>query len=200
VNQAKVICPDRSQPVVADFTRPFALPSPKVMPRRNIVYFPGSTIGNLVRDEALGLMRVMYQEAGADGALLIGVDLQKDPAIIEAAYNDSAGVTAGFNLNMLARMNREFDANFDLDAFEHQAHYDAKAGRVVICLISRRAQDVTIAGRSIRLEKGEGILTEYSHKYTLAGFAALAREAGFAVDRVWTDPEALFSVQYLVRP
>jgi len=187
-------------PVVADFTRPFALPTPKVMPLRNIVYFPGSTIGNLVRDEALQLLRVMYQEAGADGALLIGVDLQKDPAIIEAAYNDSAGVTAEFNLNMLRRMNRDYGANFNLDAFEHRARYDPQAGRVVICLVSKRAQYVTIGGRTIRVERGEGILTEYSHKYTLSSFAALAREAGFAVDRVWTDPEALFSVQYLVRP
>jgi dimethylhistidine N-methyltransferase len=187
-------------PVVADFTKPFDLPSPKVMPRRNLVYFPGSTIGNLERPDALELLKVMHLEAGADGALLIGVDLQKDPGLIEDAYNDSAGITAEFNLNMLRRMNNDYGANFDLDGFEHQARYDAGKGRVVICLISRRDQSVTIGGTKLSIAKGEGILTEYSHKYTLDGFAAMAREAGFEVAHVWTDEEQLFSVQFLVRP
>jgi dimethylhistidine N-methyltransferase len=187
-------------PVVADFTKPFDLPSPKVMPRRNLVYFPGSTIGNLERPDALELLKVMHLEAGADGALLIGVDLQKDPGLIEDAYNDSAGITAEFNLNMLRRMNNDYGANFDLDGFEHQARYDPGKGRVVICLISRRDQSVTIGGTKLIIAKGEGILTEYSHKYTLGGFAAMARETGFEVANVWTDDEQLFSVQFLVRP
>ncbi len=187
-------------PVVADFTKPFDLPSPQIMPRRNLVYFPGSTIGNLERADALELLRVMHIEAGAAGALLIGVDLQKDPSIIEAAYNDSAGITAEFNLNMLRRMNVDYGADFNLDAFEHQARYDPDAGRVVICLVSRREQEVALGGRVLHIEKGEGILTEYSHKYTPEGFAAMAREAGFEVDHVWMDERRLFSVQFLVRP
>ena len=186
-------------PVVADFTKPFDLPSPRIPPKRNIVYFPGSTIGNLERDDALSLLDVMHQEAGANGALLIGVDLQKDPDVIEAAYNDSAGVTAEFNLNMLQRMNNDYGADFDLDAFRHSARYDADEGRVVTCLVSLRDQVVHLGGETFTLKKDEGILTEYSHKYTLEGFAAMARKSGFEVERVWTDAAKLFSVQYLLR-
>ena len=186
-------------PVVADFTHPFQLPSPKVMPVRNIVYFPGSTIGNFTNEAARELLQVMYGEAGAGGALLIGVDLQKDPAIIERAYNDSAGVTAEFNRNMLRHLNREFDANFDLDAFAHSAKYNDKKGRVEIRLVSRQDQTFTLGGESFSIARDEAILTEYSHKYTLEGFAAMAETAGFGVERVWMDAERLFSVQYLVR-
>ncbi len=186
-------------PVIADFTQPFQLPSPKVMPVRNIVYFPGSTIGNFTRDAAHELLLVMYQEAGADGALLIGVDLQKDPAIIERAYNDSAGVTAEFNRNMLRHLNREFGADFDLDAFAHSAEYNEAEGRVEIRLVSAQDQEFTLADESFSIDRDEAILTEYSHKYTLDGFAAMAEAAGFRVERVWMDDERLFSVQYLVR-
>ncbi len=186
-------------PVIADFTQPFQLPSPKVMPVRNIVYFPGSTIGNFTRDAAHELLLVMYQEAGAGGALLIGVDLQKDPAIIERAYNDSAGVTAEFNRNMLRHLNREFGADFDLDAFAHSAEYNEAEGRVEIRLVSEQDQEFTLADESFSIDRDEAILTEYSHKYTLDGFAAMAEAAGFRVERVWMDDERLFSVQYLVR-
>jgi L-histidine Nalpha-methyltransferase len=186
-------------PVVADFTQPFELPTPRVMPLRNIVYFPGSTIGNLERPDALSLLQVMHQEAGEDGALLIGVDLQKDPQIIEAAYNDGRGVTADFNLNMLRRINSDYGADFDLEAFEHEARYNREAGRVEIRLISQRDQEVALGGQRIHLKAGESILTEYSHKYTLDGFARLAAEAGFEVGKVWTDDRQLFSVQYLLR-
>jgi len=186
-------------PVVADFTQPFQLPDPKVMPVRNIVYFPGSTIGNFTQDEAEDLLRVMYGEAGAGGALLIGVDLQKDPAIIERAYNDSAGVTAEFNRNMLRHLNREFRADFDVDAFAHSAEYNEEEGRIEIRLVSERDQRFRLGGESFSIAKDEAILTEYSHKYTLEGFAAMAATAGFRVERVWMDAERLFSVQYLVR-
>jgi len=186
-------------PVVADFTKPFTLPNPTVMPLRNIVYFPGSTIGNFNHDAAQDLLGVMHQEAGENGAMLIGVDLQKDPAIIEEAYNDSAGITAEFNLNMLTHLNREFGFDFDVDAFAHRAHYDNDEGRMVIELISQRDQVVTVADSSIDIAEGEAILTEYSHKYTLEGFAAMADHAGFEVRKVWTDAERLFSVQYCVR-
>ena len=186
-------------PVVADFTQPFQLPTPRVMPVRNVVYFPGSTIGNFTNDAAQELLAVMHGEAGADGALLIGVDLQKDPAIIERAYNDSAGITAEFNRNMLRHLNREFGADFDVDAFAHSAEYNEAEGRIEIRLVSEQDQQFTLGDESFSIGKDEAILTEYSHKYTLDGFAAMAETAGFRVERVWTDAERLFSVQYLVR-
>jgi len=187
------------RPVVADFTRPFALPTPTIMPVKNVVYFPGSTIGNFERDTAMALLRVMHQEAGENGALLIGVDLQKDIDIIGRAYNDSAGVTAEFNLNMLRHLNNSYDANFDVGAFEHSAVYDEDEGRVVIELISQADQTVQVGDTEFAIADGEAILTEYSHKYTLDGFAEMARGAGFTVAKVWTDAAGLFSVQYCVR-
>jgi len=187
-------------PVVADFTRPFDLPIPMVMPVRNVVYFPGSTIGNFENDMAMELLRVMHHEAGENGALLIGVDLQKDPQIIEDAYNDSAGVTAEFNLNMLQHLNRSFGANFDVSEFEHNANYDSDVGRVVIELVSQVDQTFEIGDSAFDIADGEAILTEYSHKYTLDGFATMAETTGFTVQKVWTDAEQLFSVQFLTRP
>ena len=186
-------------PVVADFTKRFQLPDPPVMPLRNIIYFPGSTIGNFARAIACELLDVMYHEAGENGAMLIGVDLQKDPSIIERAYNDSAGVTAEFNLNMLRHLNREFGSDFDLDSWEHTAQYNQSEGRVEIRLINEERQTININGNTIVVEPGEGILTEYSHKYTLEGFAEMAQGAGFKVERVWTDANNLFSVQYCTR-
>lgn len=186
-------------PVAADFTHPFALPQPKVMPRRNLVYFPGSTIGNFLPDAAHALLQVMYQEAGEDGALLIGVDLKKDRSILERAYNDSAGVTAEFNLNMLRRLNREFGASFDLGQFAHLAIYNESFGRIEMHVVSQRAQNVTVAGRSFSFAAGETIRTECSHKYTIEEFAQLATHAGFTSQRVWTDKANLFSVHYCTR-
>jgi dimethylhistidine N-methyltransferase len=186
-------------PVVADFTQEFQLPSPTIMPVRNVVYFPGSTIGNFRHEAAHELLKVMHHEAGVGGALLIGVDLQKDPEIIRRAYNDNAGVTAKFNLNMLRHLNREFDTDFDLDAFEHSAEYNEDEGRVEVRLVSDQEQEVTVGDTSFSIDKDEAILTEYSHKYTLEGFAAMAKAAGFKVERVWMDAERLFSVQFLVR-
>ena len=186
-------------PVVADFMQPFDLPSPTIMPVKNVVYFPGSTIGNFTNDAALDLLRVMYHEAKEGGALLIGVDLQKDPGILEAAYNDAQGVTAEFNLNMLRHINREHGANFDLDSFEHRADYNEDEGRIELRLDSTSDQLIHLGEEQIRIREGEAILTEYSHKYTLEGFAALAREAGFEVRKVWTDEDRLFSVQYCER-
>jgi len=186
-------------PVVADFTQRFELPNPAVMPLRNIVYFPGSTIGNFTHDAACELLKVMYHEAGENGAMLIGVDLQKDPARIERAYNDSAGVTAEFNLNVLRHLNREYSTDFDLESWQHDAHYNETKGRIEIRLINNDEQTVNIGDESIVVAAGEGILTEYSHKYTLDGFAAMAENAGFKVGRVWTDKDGLFSVQFCTR-
>jgi dimethylhistidine N-methyltransferase len=186
-------------PVAADFTQPFDLPHPRVMPLRNIVYFPGSTIGNFSPAAAQALLEVMYQEAKEDGALLIGVDLKKDRSILERAYNDSAGVTACFNLNMLRRLNNEFGANFDLSKFEHRAVYQEDAGRIEMHLVARCKQTVAVAGEDFDFEQGESIRTECSHKYTLEQFADMARRAGFEVDTVWMDPGKFFSVQYCLR-
>ena len=186
-------------PVVADFTKPFALPTPETMPVKNVVYFPGSTLGNFEYAEAMELLRVMYGEAGAGGALLIGLDLQKDPGIIHRAYNDAKGVTAKFNLNMLQHLNTKYGANFDLDAFEHRAEYDEEKGRVVLELVSQKNQAVTVGDTEFKIADGEAVLTEYSHKYTLKGFARMAHDAGFEVEKVWTDPDELFSVQYCTR-
>lgn len=187
-------------PVPADFLHPFDLPEPATMPLRNIVYFPGSTIGNFERDAAVGLLEVMYEEAGADGALLIGADLKKDPDVIRAAYNDSAGVTARFNLNMLEHLNREFGAEFDVGAFEHRATYDEDAGRVVMELVSQRDQVITVSDTRIPIARDEAITTEYSHKYTLDEFADMVAAAGFTTDKAWTDPKGWFSVHYCTRP
>ena len=186
-------------PVVADFTRSFDLPTPDIMPVKNVIYFPGSTLGNFEYAEALELLRVMYGEAGEGGALLIGLDLQKDPDIIHRAYNDSKGVTAKFNLNMLQHLNTNYGANFDVDAFEHRAEYDEEKGRVVLELVSQKDQTFKVGGTEFEIADGEAILTEYSHKYTLKGFARMAHDAGFEVEEVWTDPDELFSVQYCTR-
>jgi dimethylhistidine N-methyltransferase len=184
-------------PVCADFTQPFELPTATAVVRKNVVYFPGSTIGNFDPDAARALLDVVYREAGPGGGLLIGVDLQKSKDILERAYNDGEGVTAEFNLNLLRRFNRELDADFDLAAFRHFAVYDAAHGRIEMHLESLADQTVTVAGRAIPFERGETILTEYSHKYTLEGFAEFARESGFEREHVWTDDDALFSIQYL---
>jgi dimethylhistidine N-methyltransferase len=186
-------------PVAADFTHPFQLPNPKIMPVRNIVYFPGSTIGNFSPDAAHELLKLMHHEAGEGGALLIGVDLQKDRNTIERAYNDNAGVTAEFNLNMLRRINREHGANFALDKFEHRAVYNDDRGRIEMYLVSKGSQTVELDGEEFTFDAGETILTEHSHKYTLEGFRDMAERAGFQVDTVWTDPDGLFSLQYCLR-
>ncbi len=187
-------------PIYADFTQPFDLPSPRVMPLKNVIYFPGSTIGNFTTPEARSVLKVMRQEARPGGALLIGVDLKKDRRIIEAAYNDATGVTAAFNLNVLRRLNRELGANFDLHSFEHRAVFDEINGRIEMRLVSKKAQQVAIAGNTISFAPREYIITEYSHKYSLEEFEAMARSAGFERERVWLDEDALFSVQYFTVP
>ena len=187
------------QPLCADFSKPLRLPVAPSAPRRTVIYFPGSTIGNFESREAAELLRKMRKEMGEAGGILIGVDLKKDAARIEAAYNDRAGVTAEFTLNLLARLNREVGSNFDLSAFAHRARYNPMAGRVETQLVSRRAQQVSIGRTRIKFRADEAIQVEYSCKYSLEEFAALAAKAGLAVERVWLDAERMFSVQYLVR-
>jgi dimethylhistidine N-methyltransferase len=185
------------RPVCADFTQPFKLPAHRVRPERNLVFFPGSTIGNFSRHQALELLEVMAFEAHHDGTALIGVDLRKDPKCLRAAYNDKAGVTAEFNLNVLARLNRELGADFDLGAFRHIAVYDEDKGRIEMRLVSAKPQLVQIAGTEIRFAKDEYIITEHSHKYSVEEFRELARRAGFEPLEVWCDDQRLFSVHFL---
>ena len=187
-------------PLYADFSAPFVLPPSPGPVARHAVYFPGSTIGNFSEAGAVALMGGVARLVGPGGAFLVGVDLKKDPRVLERAYDDAAGVTAAFNLNLLARMNRELDADFDLRRFAHRAFWVAAAGRIEMHLVSRVEQVVRLAGVEIHFARGESICTEHSHKYTLAGFARLARRAGLAVRRVWTDRAQLFSVQYLEVP
>ncbi len=185
------------QPVFADFMQPFDLPQHPVMPERNLVFFPGSTIGNFTPGEAQKLLEVMRLEARLGGALLIGVDLRKNTSLLHAAYNDSQGVTAEFNLNVLRRLNTELSGNFNLADFSHQAIYDETHGRIEMRLISQKAQKVLLAGQEISFEAGEFIITEYSYKYSLDGFRALARSAGWEPQRNWVDDDRLFSMHYL---
>ena len=185
-------------PVCADYLQPVVLPSPRHKPARNVVYFPGSTIGNFEPNEALEFLRRIANVAGQGGGLLIGVDLQKDQNVIEAAYNDQAGVTAEFNLNLLAHINRETGANFDLTRWQHRATYNSEAGRIEMYLISATDQTVRIQDRQFHFRADEKILTEHSYKHTPEGFIALARQAGFDFLKLWTDDARLFGVFYFV--
>jgi dimethylhistidine N-methyltransferase len=183
-------------PVCADYTSAFELPSPEKTAARRVAYFPGSTIGNFDRVAARRFLRQVATVC-QDGGLLIGVDLQKDFTILHRAYNDAQGITAQFNKHLLARINRELGANFQIQQFGHYAFYNPAQGRVEMHLVSLQKQSVKIGEREIFFKRGESIWTESSHKYALDDFARLAASAGFTVERVWTDARALFSVQYL---
>lgn len=187
------------QPLCADFTRPLRLPIPPRAPRRTVLYFPGSTIGNFESREAVKLLRKMRSEMGENGGILVGVDLKKDVAQLEAAYNDAAGVTAEFTLNMLVRLNRELGCDFDLRRFRHRAHYNAMAGRIETNIVAMTPQTVSLGRELVSFGADEAMHVEYSCKYSLADFAVLAAQAGLDVHSVWTDPDGWFSLQYLTR-
>lgn len=180
------------QPMAGDFTAELALPPSD----RRVGFFPGSSIGNMDRVEALGFLKRCNGWL-AGGGLLIGVDLVKEPRLLHAAYNDAAGVTAAFNRNLLVRANRELAADFDPAQFDHYAFYEPVRQRIEMHLVSRRDQRVRVAGRSFSFAQGESLHTENSHKYTVPGFRALAEEAGFRPGPVWCDPAGLFSVHWL---
>ena len=187
--------------VCADYSRPFALPEIENLDaRRRAVYFPGSTIGNFTVPEAQQFLIQARRLVGAGGAMLVGVDLKKDHALLHAAYNDEQGVTAAFNLNVLARINRELGADFTLAAFRHHAFYNAGAGRIEMHLASLEKQRVTLGGHVFSFRAGETIHTENSYKYSIAEFHTLARAAGFEPEACWTDSGQLFSVHYLAVP
>lgn len=176
-----------------DYSHGMTIPAP-VPHARKAAFFPGSTIGNFTPDEAEKFLAKLARVLGPGGKLLIGVDLVKDPALLHAAYNDARGITAAFNLNLLVRLNREHGADFDLAAFEHHAFYHAELSRIEMHLRSMRDQWVNLAGHRFHFKAGETLHTENSYKYTIEGFQALARRAGFASERVFLDPARLFSV------
>lgn len=190
------------QPVCADYTSPVVLPADPFA-RRTAAFFPGSTIGNFEVAEAQAFLRHVAELCGRSGQLLIGADLHKDPRVLERAYNDGEGVTAAFNLNLLRRINRECGADFDLAGFRHNALYDELHHRIEMRLVCTRAQLVSLPAlkglkaASFEFFPGDYIITEYSHKYTMPGFAALARKAGWQVSKTWTDERHWFAVWLL---
>jgi len=184
-------------PVCADFTRPVPLPAAAHPPRRTLVFFPGSTLGNFANDDAVRLLASMRRTMGDGGCALVGIDLDKTPTLIADAYNDLAGVTAAFTLNLLKRLNREIGSDFDLDAFRHRAVYVPERMRIETSLVSERAQTVHIAGRAFDFAAGEAMQVETSHKYTDESFATLAAMAGLKVSHGWNDAQDWFGLRLL---
>ena len=182
--------------VCADYTQPLRLPRPHRPSARTVAFFPGSTIGNFTHDEAVSFLRRVAELVGQGGGLLVGIDRKKDTKVVEDAYNDSLGVTAAFNLNILRRLN-ESGANFDLGAFRHHAPYVESEGRIEMRLVSQRDQAVSVGGAEVTLAAGEHIVTEHSHKYDLPQFEDMARAAGFRLTRQWSDENDWFSVCFL---
>lgn len=187
-------------PIPGDFSRPLKIPffsKRQNAKDRRVVYFPGSTIGNLTPGEAQAFLRMTRGQVGPKGAMLVGVDLKKDPALLHAAYNDSRGVTAAFNLNILARINRELRADFDLRRWRHYAFYNAALGRIEMHLGSLTKQTVNVGNHRFTFERGETIHTENSYKYSVKEFQGLAASGGFKALKVWTDSAELFSLHGL---
>ena len=183
--------------VHGDFSRPLQIPVAQGKGRR-VVYFPGSTIGNLTPQEAQAFLRMTRGQVGPSGAMLVGVDLKKDANVLHAAYNDARGVTAAFNLNLLSRINRELRGDFGLRRFRHYAFYNAALGRIEMHLVSLRRQSVNVGNYRFDFEAGESIHTENSYKYSIAEFRALAAQAGFKGNTVWLDRKGMFSLHGLV--
>ena len=179
-------------PVVADYTLPFV--APDLPAGRRVVFFPGSTIGNFEADESVRFLRRVAGLAGHGGRLLLGVDLVKDPRVLELAYDDPEGVTATFNRNLLERINRELGGDFDPAAFRHLARYDPDRRRVEMHLVAERDQVVSVCGERFVLSRGEAIHTENAHKYTLESAEAMGAEAGFRLERTWMDERRWFAV------
>jgi dimethylhistidine N-methyltransferase len=179
-----------------DFTRLMTLP-PDSPEGRRLAFFPGSSIGNFDPEAAVSFLGMIADMVGPGGQLLIGVDLKKDKSVLEAAYDDAQGITAAFNLNLLARINRELGADFDLAQWQHRALYNDAEGRIEMHLVSRVDQQVSLLGHTFRFAEGETIHTENSYKYSVPEFRDLAARAGFSTDTVWTDAERLFSLHLL---
>jgi dimethylhistidine N-methyltransferase len=182
--------------VWADYTAGVTLPDLPTKARR-VAFFPGSTIGNLHPDEASAFLRTVRDLVGDDGGMVLGVDRRKDSAVLDAAYNDTAGVTAAFNLNMLAHLNREFDGDFDLSAFRHEAHFNAVESRIEMHLQAVAATTVRLAGDEFHVAEGESIRTEVSYKYDRARLDAVAHDGGWRVEHLFTDDRNWFWVAWL---
>jgi len=190
----------RMQPVVADFTEPFALPAEAAAdPAGNLGFFPGSTIGNFTPDAAVALMSQLGRTLGPRSRLLIGVDTTQDPALLIPAYDDTAGVTAEFNLNLLDRINRELGGDFDRRDFRHLARHDPQEGRVEMHLVSQRAHEVHVHGRTFSFAEGETIHTENCYKYTPSQFLRMAHAAHWRCERSWQDGGRTGFTVYLLR-
>ncbi|MGB7344930.1 MAG: L-histidine N(alpha)-methyltransferase [Pirellulaceae bacterium] len=185
-------------PVCADFTEDFQLPKSKREPTHAAVYFPGSTIGNFVPDKAQEVLAKIAPLCGRRGGLLIGIDLQKDVDVLERAYNDSRGVTAEFNLNLLHRIGRELETDLEPDGFRHHSFYNSDKHRIEIYIRSAREQQVRIGSETFFFAEDELIHTEYSHKYTIEEFAETARTAGLQLRKSWTDEREYFAVLHLI--
>jgi len=179
--------------LAGDFSRPLKIPAFEGMQRR-VVYFPGSTIGNLTPGEAHAFLRMTRGQVGPRGAMLVGVDLKKDPGVLHAAYNDSRGVTAAFNLNLLARVNRELGGDFELRRWRHYAFYNAPQGRIEMHLASLTRQTVNVGNHRFAFAQGETIHTENSYKYSAEEFRALAASGGFAAPKLWMDGKEQFAL------
>lgn len=184
-------------PVCADFTQPFRVPATVHAGARRVAYFPGSTIGNFAHEDARRLLVEMRELVGRGGAALVGTDYRKEARVLRAAYDDAAGVTAAFNRNVLKHLNDVLHTDFEPACFRHVAPWNENAGRIELYLVAVGRQIVHVAGRRLVLESGEPLLTEYSHKYRPAEFAALATAAGWRVSRTWTDPLRWFGVSLL---
>jgi dimethylhistidine N-methyltransferase len=183
-------------PVAADFTAPFALPA-EIANMPKVGFFPGSTLGNFEPHEACAFLRSARHILGEGAQMIIGVDLEKDERVLHDAYNDAAGVTARFNLNVLVRINRELGGNFDLSCFTHRAIYNRERHRIEMHLISKKSQTVRLLGTSLAFRAGESIHTENSYKYSIDRFTALARGSGWTPRESWTDQAGMFSVHAL---
>jgi L-histidine Nalpha-methyltransferase len=184
-------------PLFEDFTRLAALPERARDAPRRVVFFPGTTIGNLTPPDARLFLERIGRAAGPETLLVVGVDTTRDPALLIPAYDDPGGVTAAFNKNLLARMNRELDADFAFSAFRHEARWNGAEKRVEMHLVSEYTQQVRVLGRRFRFERGESIHTENSYKHSLLGFRLLAQRAGWRHLQLWTDSQAHFAVHVL---
>ncbi len=185
-------------PIQGDFTQPVKWLGTEQHSNR-VVFFPGSTIGNFEKQEAIEFLHNMNELIGDSGSLIVGADLLKEKEILEAAYDDKKGVTAKFNKNLLARINQELNGNFELKHFTHEARLNNEQQRIEMHLVSNRQQTVTIDDETFKFSNGESIHTENSHKYSVQSFAKIAKEAGLKTVKTWTDKDKLFSIHYLVR-
>lgn len=185
-------------PLCADYTAPFELPAPRRQASRRVTFFPGSTIGNLEPAEAVRFIANLARASKPGDAIIVGVDLLKSRAMLERAYNDSQGVTADFNLNILRRMKRELKADIQIDGFHHRAVFNPEAGRIEMHLVSTRDQVIRLDHREIPVRRGEAIVTEHCYKYAIDAFCELVAAADCRVERTWTDSERFFCTYYLV--